>query len=112
MERLQRPTENKGDARGYSGIKKDNKNKYLQEMPEGLRNRIEMLTVDTMTSLGYPVTYAGKKKRLSSLWMTVLQLTDGVHMLTKSLTRPHPRRSFYFLRQYWRITAKLDLFKK
>ncbi len=112
MEQINRPTENKGAAKGYSGIKRDNKNRYLTEMPESLRRQVEMLTVDTMSALGYPVKYSGKKKRLSHLRMTALQMTDGFRLVMNCVRQPNPRKSFYFLRQYWRTTAKLELFKR
>jgi hypothetical protein len=112
MEQLRRPTENEGDAKGYSGIKKDNKGKYVERMPEGLRNKIEMLTVDTLKSLGYPVTYSGKKKRLSAVWMTVLQLTDCFRLFKRSVASANRRKSLYLLMREWSTTAKLDIFRK
>lgn len=73
-------SENLGDTRGKSEIVTENSSKYLLRMGLNTRLKIESLTSEELSFLGYPVDYNGPVKRISSFMMFCYRLLDGVNL--------------------------------
>jgi len=85
MLRLDRPTENIGDAKGIIGILKNNKEKYKKLMDPILRKKIESISWHVLLSLDYPVKEYGKIERIGKIKMGWYKLLDGYNLIkTKS----------------------------
>lgn len=78
MTQLSRPTENLGDAKGWSGIKKDNAGKYRHLMDIGLRKEIEAIAAPLLRQLGYLVEYQGNQKKIGRVKMLFYEFADGL----------------------------------
>ncbi|MCU7802749.1 MAG: sulfotransferase [Candidatus Thiodiazotropha sp. (ex Lucinoma borealis)] len=70
-------TENIGDAKGYVGIKKDNKNKYKRIMNRNEQRLIEGIAYTTMRKYGYVVEIAKHPTRINKFKNIIYLILDG-----------------------------------
>jgi hypothetical protein len=81
MTDLKRPAEYGGDARNRLDILKGNYGKWERELSKGQIRKIEGITGDLLTDLGYSVSYKGGQKRIGSLEMQFYKGVDALSLL-------------------------------
>lgn len=77
---LSRPSENLGDARGLSYIKKDNKEKYHHLMRPHVKKTIESISASVLKTRGYAVDYIDEVIRVNPIKMIFFKLVDGYNL--------------------------------
>ncbi len=76
-----RPTEFVGSAKGQARIVKSARERWVAQMPEKTRRRIESLAGPLLEDLGYPLPDGRRNlKRLSRPHLLALQAMDGAHI--------------------------------
>lgn len=79
---LAKPSEDRGDAKDNPRIVQDNFGKYIDKMNPDTLLKIEAITGDTLSRLGYGLTYHAQPSIRVSTWgMMVAKLKDGVQLL-------------------------------
>ena len=78
MTRLQKPSEQYGDARGMREVKRDNSGKYRTMMSPGTRSRVERIAGPVLRDVGYRVDYTGQARRVGVVEMKWYELIDAV----------------------------------
>ena len=78
MERLERPAESYGDARGRTSIVVTNQQKYRSQLSKRQIRRIEEIAFSAMSSTGYPCEFATRERPLGQLAERVLAVGDAV----------------------------------
>lgn len=82
MLQLNKPSENLGDAKGLTIIKKGNSRKWVDQLPERRLNKIEMTCTATMKRFGYqPAVYFGDQKTPGKTEQKLYKLFDGLNLL-------------------------------
>lgn len=81
LSNLRRATENLGEAKGLTVIKRDNKEKYLSLLDEGTQRKIEGIAAEVLKEHGYAVGYPGKAQRISALKMAFYKMSDACNLV-------------------------------
>jgi hypothetical protein len=81
MTKLQRASENKGDAKGEIGIKADNSGKFGARMEPGLRRAIEAIAAPTLARYGYEGVPSTPASRVPAWRMMAGQAADGAALV-------------------------------
>lgn len=81
MMRLSKSEEKRGDAKGALDLKRDNQQKWREQMSPALRAQIEAISADVLRSAGYPVEHTGPVVRVPPAKMLALQGIDGLGLV-------------------------------
>lgn len=87
MVRLEAASEQLGEAAGQIAIVQGNTGKYPQAMTSGELARIEAISGHLLRELGYPVSAAVSRRRVTAARMRLLQVLDGWNLLRFNLKR-------------------------
>src|SRR5690606_19304965 len=101
---LDRPTENRGDARGQVGVVRDNTGKYRKYLTPSELARVESLAWDTMVALGYRPEAARGPSRLGRLSAALRKLKDGASLVRSDLREKGLRESLRFYVNHQRFS--------
>lgn len=75
---LSNPTENLGDAKGYTTILKNNKQKYFMHFSPAMIKRIEELVYPVLSRTQYDIHFAQQYRPLSKPHQFILKVFDGL----------------------------------
>ncbi len=81
MLQLSTPTENLGNARGLTGILKQNKNKYKTLLSGADQKSVEQISQTLLRELGYECSPHTAIKHLSKAELLFYQAVDGINLL-------------------------------
>ena len=81
MTNLKQPADRGGDARNRLDILKGNYGKWEGELSERQIRKIESISGDILSELGYPVTYHGEIKKIGALEMDFYKCMDALSLL-------------------------------
>ena len=81
MTRLQKPSEQYGDARGMREVKRDNSGTYRTMVSPGTRSRVERIAGPVLRNVGYRVDCTGQARRVGVVEMKWYGLIDAVAVL-------------------------------
>ena len=97
--------ENLGAARDSSRIKKGNKYKYVQDMNQGTRRRIEVICAPLLQQYGYDCDYYGSVRRLGKLHMLVCQVADALNLFRFHIRERGLYRGFLLVLSLYRTSG-------
>lgn len=81
MHNLKITSENLGEARGLTSIKRDNKNKYQQNIKAGELAKIEGIAYYCLLQYGYSVPATIKHQKVSKSRLLLYKILDGFNLL-------------------------------
>lgn len=81
MVRLEKPSENLGDAKGSTQIVTDNYGKWKQRMKPSKIAKIERICHPLLSELGYPTDHYETSMRLNKTSLMWYKLLDGINFL-------------------------------
>jgi hypothetical protein len=101
LTQLDRPTENLGDAKGKTGIVRDNSLKYRRALSRREVDLVESLAWEAMSAVGYSPEVASGPRSLRPFSMRLRKLKDGANLVLRDVEARGIRRSaLFYLRQH------------
>ncbi|MEP0007273.1 MAG: sulfotransferase [Balneola sp.] len=99
MINLQKSTENLGEAKGYIGIKQDNKNKFKTKFTNKQLRKIESIVKPELLYYGYKLENDVEYKPLNYVQRKLLKLYDGIKSIHFHITEKGLKKGvIYFLK--------------
>lgn len=104
LTQLERPTENLGDAKGKTGIIRDNTRKYRRELSRRELKLVESLAWEAMSAVGYRPEVAKGQRNPWPLSMALRKLKDGANLVLRDVEARGFRRSALFYLSHQRFS--------
>lgn len=105
---LERPSENYGNAKGYTKILEDNFGKYKEHLPNNSQKRLEEIVYPLATELGYKMEFGTHHKPLNFFQLKILNIYDGLasvnfHIKEKGIIQGIQYFILHHIKSSWRI---------
>ncbi|SDT86284.1 sulfotransferase family protein [Desulfobacula phenolica] len=104
---LLKPSENIGDARGISGILKQNTKKYLTKMSFPLRKKIEHISYPLLLDLGYECKVFSSVKKIGRIELIFLRVLDGINLIRlRGKSQGFLKSLYFYMNSFIQIKEK------